>query len=265
MTILADIIAYKKPEVAAAKRSAPLSALEALARDMGPPRGFEKALRLAGAIGFALIAEIKKASPSKGVIREDFDPAAIAGSYEEGGAACLSVLTDGPSFKGALKDLEIARASARLPALRKDFMIDPYQVVEARAHGADAILIIMAALDDSLASELEDAAVKLGMDVLIETHSASEIERAHHLRSPLIGVNNRDLKSFVTDLAVTETLAPLVSPERLLVAESGIAVYGDIQRLAGAGAKAFLVGETLMRQRNVAAATRALLQRPALA
>lgn len=263
MTVLDDIIAYKKEEVAAARRAAPFSALESIARDAGPPRGFEKALRRAGVNGFALIAEVKKASPSKGVIRKDFDPAAIAAAYESGGAACLSVLTDHPSFQGSLADLEAARRGARLPALRKDFMIDPYQVVEARARGADAILIIMAAVDDACAAELEEAAHRLDMDVLVETHDFCEIDRALRLKSPLIGVNNRDLRSFRTSLATTEALAPLVPVDRLLVSESGIETHADLRRLACVGVRAFLVGETLMRQADPVAATRVLLKGPA--
>jgi indole-3-glycerol phosphate synthase len=262
MTILADIIAYKKDEVRAARRAAPLSALAALARDQSPPRGFEKSLRRAGAGGFALIAEVKKASPSKGLIRADFDPAAIAAAYEAGGAACLSVLTDGPSFRGSLDDLAAAREAARLPALRKDFMIDPYQALEARAHGADAILVIMAAVEDSLAAELEAAAGDLGMDVLVEAHDRAEIDRALRLKTPLIGINNRDLRSFRTSLATTEKLAARVPGDRLLVSESGISAFADLRRLAGAGAQAFLVGETLMRQTDIRSATRALLTGP---
>ncbi|WP_298199943.1 indole-3-glycerol phosphate synthase TrpC [Novosphingobium sp.] len=256
---LTEICTATAAEVARRKALRSLAELDALAAGQSTPRGFEAALRRAAASGFGLIAEIKKASPSKGLIRADFDPPAHARAYEAGGATCLSVLTDAPYFQGHEDYLVAARTACALPVIRKDFMVDPWQCAEARAMGADAILIIVAALDDGAMAEIEAAARECGMDVLVEVHNEAEMERAARLSSRLIGVNNRDLKRFVTDLGTTERLAPLAPEGTLLVAESGINHHADLLRLSACGARCFLVGESLMRQADVAAATRALL------
>lgn len=264
-TVLDKIKSYKLEEIAADKAQKPLSAIEAEARQADPVRPFADALYNSSREGYGLIAEVKKASPSKGLIREDFDPVTLAQAYEAGGATCLSVLTDTPSFQGAKSFLGEARTAVSLPVLRKDFMYDTYQVAEARALGADCILIIMASVSDMQAKELEDAASHWGMDALIEVHDAAELERASELSSRMIGINNRNLKTFETTLDTTRELAKRVPAGRLLVSESGLSTPEDLADIARYGARCFLIGESLMRQDNVEVATRHLLSNPSTA
>ncbi len=263
-TVLSRICAGKRDHVAASKRRSPLSVIESMAKSASMPRGFTRCLaETVAADRYGLIAEIKKASPSKGLIRADFDPPALARAYSDGGATCISVLTDTQDFQGDDTHLAAARDAVELPVLRKDFMLDPYQIVESRALGADCVLLIMAVLDDVLAAELFAAARAYGMDVLIEVHDYEELERALRLDGGLLGINNRNLKTLEIDIAMTETLAPMVPEGRMVVSESGLNGPDDLARMARAGAECFLVGESLMRQDDVTAATRALLSEAA--
>ncbi|MDG1531720.1 MAG: indole-3-glycerol phosphate synthase TrpC [Paracoccaceae bacterium] len=258
-TVLDKIKAYKLEEVAARKIARPLADVEEAAREAGEVRDFTRALHRAARSGYGLIAEVKKASPSKGLIREDFNPPVLAAAYEEGGAACLSVLTDTPSFQGADEFLVTARAAVSLPVLRKDFMYDTYQVAEARAMGADCILIIMASVSDNQAQELQAAATEWGMASLIEVHDAEELERSHAMSSPLLGINNRNLKTFETTLDTTRKLSQQVPHDKIIISESGLSTASDLDEMAVYGARCFLIGESLMRKDDVAAATKTLL------
>ncbi|WP_193170434.1 indole-3-glycerol phosphate synthase TrpC [Nisaea nitritireducens] len=260
--ILAKICADKRDHIAACKAARPVGKLKVRAEEASAPRGFGSALKRASRVGYGLIAEVKKASPSKGLIRADFDPPRLAEAYAGGGATCLSVLTDQPYFQGHDDFLIAARNTVTLPVLRKDFMLDPYQIWESRALGADCILLIMAALEDAQAADLEALAMELGMDVLIEVHDGAELDRALALKSPLLGVNNRNLKTMVTDIATTEELAPRVPSDRILISESGLYEPADLARMAAVGARCFLVGESLMRQDDVRRATAMLLSDP---
>jgi indole-3-glycerol phosphate synthase len=263
MSILDEIRSYKIADVEQRKAERPLAEMEGAARMAPPPRGFADALlRASGGGGYGLIAEIKKASPSKGLIREDFDPVALAQAYERGGAACLSVLTDAPSFQGDDSFLTEARQAVSLPVLRKDFLYDPWQVVESRALGADCILIIMASVSDTQAAELENAAIQWGMDALIEVHDAGELERAKLLKSSLIGINNRDLNTFEVDIGTTRGLVRSVPVNKIIISESGLSTRQDLAQLARWGVRCFLIGESLLRQENVEGATRELLRSP---
>ncbi|MEI4263565.1 indole-3-glycerol phosphate synthase TrpC [Roseovarius sp. D0-M9] len=261
-TILEKIKSYKLDEIAATKAEVSPDEMSSRARAAPKVRPFKDALLQASIGGYGLIAEIKKASPSKGLIREDFDPAALAQAYEEGGATCLSVLTDTPSFQGAKEFLTEAREACQLPVLRKDFMYDPYQVVEARSLGADCILIIMASVTDAEAAALEQSASEWGMDAIIEVHNAEELKRAEALSSPLIGINNRDLNTFETTLETSRSLARYVPENRIIICESGLETPDDLADIARYGARCFLIGETLMRADDVASATRAILANP---
>lgn len=263
--ILGDIVTMKRRRLSATKIAMPLAELEIQAREQTPPRGFRAAIeRKMAAGGYALIAEIKKASPSAGLIRADFDPAMLATAYKRAGAACLSVLTEQDSFLGEDDHLRAARAAVDLPALRKDFMVDPYQIIESRMIGADCVLLILALLGEAQAAELEAVAIDYGMDVLVEVHDERDLDRALRLRSPLIGINNRNLKTLVIDIAVTEALAPRVPRGKTIVAESGLQTTDHLGRMARVGARCFLIGESLMRQDDVEAATRAILAAPAV-
>ena len=260
--VLGRIIACKRKEVVALKQTSSMADLDRAARAASPVRSFTSALAVASASGYGLIAELKKASPSKGLIRADFDPASLASAYQQGGASCLSVLTDRNWFQGAPEFLVAARAAVSLPVLRKDFMIDPLQIVESRGLGADCILLIMAALDDASAAELESCAFEYGMDVLIECHDDVEIERAKKLKSPLIGINNRNLKTMEISLDVGEAMLPHIPADRIAVAESGLFHPADLARMAASGARCFLIGESLMRANDVTAATATILANP---